>query len=67
MQMIRGLVFGVVSVFPAFLTGLIVWFILGGRSGAPWETWMWGPCWILPGLIVGGIFLLGIRDEGDVE
>tara|TARA_Y100001970_G_scaffold294162_1_gene447754 strand:- start:27286 stop:27480 length:195 start_codon:yes stop_codon:yes gene_type:complete len=63
----RGLVFGFFSVLPAFLIGVIVYFILGGKSGDPWEDWMWGPCWILPGLIVGGTFLLGIRDEGDVE
>ncbi|DAC36420.1 MAG: hypothetical protein QF365_05195 [Candidatus Thalassarchaeaceae archaeon] len=67
MQMMRGLVFGVVSVLPAFFLGALAYFLLGGTSGAEWEHWMWGPCWVLPGLIVGGTFLFGIRDEEDVE
>lgn len=67
MQMMRGLVFGIVSVLPALIVGALAYFLLGGTSGAEWEDWMWGPCWVLPGLIVGGTFLFGIRDEGDVE
>ena len=65
MHLSLWLVFGFVSLLPAFLIAALAWFILGGTSGDDWETWMIGPCYLLPGLIVGGSLFLGLRDEGD--
>ncbi len=68
MQMMRGLVFGMVSVLPALFVGLFAYILMGGETEFPeWETLMYGPCYGIPFLIIGGSFLFGIRDEGDVE
>ena len=37
MQLTRGLVFGLVSLLPAFMAAALSWFILGGTSGDDWE------------------------------
>ena len=67
MQLTRGLVFALVSLLPAFMAAALSWFILGGTSGDDWESWMIGPCYLIPGLIVGGSLFLGLRDEGEVK
>ena len=28
---------------------------------------MYGPCYLVPGLIVGGSLYLGLRDEGEIN
>jgi len=68
MRVMRGLVFGAVSVLPAFFVGMVVYVLIGGDTDFPeWDTWMYGPCYLLPALIVGGSLLLGLRDEEDAQ
>ena len=68
MRVMRGLVFGTVSVLPALFVGMVSYVLIGGDTTFPeWETWMYGPCYLLPGLIVGGSLLLGLRDEEDAQ
>ncbi|HJL64480.1 MAG TPA: hypothetical protein QGF70_02730 [Candidatus Thalassarchaeaceae archaeon] len=68
MQMMRGLVFGAVSVIPALFAGLFAYILMGGETEFPeWEAWMYGPCYGVPFLIISASFLFGIRDEEDVE
>ena len=67
MQLTRGLVFGLVSLLHAFMAAAVSGFILGGTAGEAWENWMIGPCYLIPGLIVGGSLFLGLRDEGEVK
>ena len=68
MRVMRGLVFGAVSVLPAFFVGMVTYVLIGGETAFPeWEAWMYGPCYLLPGLIVGGSLLLGLRDEEDAQ
>ena len=67
MRLMRGLVFGMVSLLPALFAGIAAYFLLGGSGGDDWETWMYGPCYLIPGLIVGGSLFLGLRDEGEIK
>lgn len=68
MRVMRGLVFGAVSVLPALFFGMMAYVLMGGETSFPeWEVWMYGPCYGLPALIVGGSLLLGLRDEEDAE
>ena len=67
MRLMRGLVFGTVSLLPALFAGIAAYFVLGGTTGDEWETWMYGPCYLVPGLIVGGSLFLGLRDEGETK
>ena len=67
MRLMRGLVFGTVSLLPALFAGIAAYFVLGGTTGDEWETWMYGPCYLVPGLIVGGSLILGLRDEGEIK
>ena len=53
MRPMRGLVFGLVSLLPAFMAAALSWFILGGTSGDDWENWMYGPCYLIPGINCG--------------
>ena len=63
----RGLVFGTVSLLPALFAGIAAYFVLGGTTGDEWEAWMYGPCYLVPGLILGGSLFLGLRDEGEIK
>lgn len=67
MRPMRGLVFGTVSLLPALFAGILAYFVFGGSAGDEWETWMYGPCYLVPGLIVGGSLYLGLRDEGEIK
>ena len=68
MRVMRGVVFGAVSVLPALFAGMVAYVLIGGDTDFPeWETWMYGPCYLLPALIVGGSLLLGLRDEEDAQ
>tara|TARA_X000000368_G_scaffold53331_1_gene37948 strand:- start:3926 stop:4123 length:198 start_codon:yes stop_codon:yes gene_type:complete len=63
----RGLVFATVSLLPALFAGIAAYFLLGGSAGEDWDTWMYGPCYLIPGLIVGGSLIMGLREEGEIQ
>ena len=65
MRLMRGLVFGTFSLLPALFAGIAAYFLLGGTTGEEWETWMYGPSYLIPGLIIGSSLFLGLREEGD--
>ena len=67
MRLMRGLVFGGVSLLPALFAGIAAYFLLGGSAGEDWDTWMYGPCYLIPGLIVGVSLFLGLREEGEIQ
>ena len=60
----RGLVFGLVSFLPAFMLGAFAYIVLGGETqNVTNEDFLVGPCYLIPGLIVGGSLFLGLRSE----
>ena len=65
--MMRATVFAAIAIFPAVLLALFAYLLLGGSSeSSVWETWMYGPCYGVPGLCILGAFILGFReDRGD--
>ena len=65
--MMRATVFAAIAIFPAVLLALFAYLLLGGSSeSTEWETWMYGPCYGVPGLCFLGAFILGLReDRGD--
>ena len=68
MRLMRGLVFGLVSLLPAFMLGAFAYIVLGGEIQTPSsEDFMFGPCYLIPGLIVGGSLFLGLRDEWEIK
>jgi hypothetical protein len=68
MQKMRAVVFGAVSIFPALFIGMMVYVLLGGETEFPeWEIWMYGPCYLLPSLIVVGSFLIGLSEQEDAQ
>jgi len=56
-----------VSLLPALFAGIAAYFLLGGSAGEDWDTWMYGPCYLIPGLIVGGSLFLGLQEEGEIQ
>ncbi len=68
MQLMRGLVFALVSFLPAFMLGAFAYIVLGGETqNVTNEDFLVGPCYLIPGLIVGGSLFLGLRDEGEIK
>ena len=68
MRLMRGLVFGLVSLLPAFMLGAFAYIVLGGEIQTQSSyDFMFAPCYLIPGLIVGGSLFLGLRDEGEVK
>ena len=68
MRLMRGLVFGLVSLLPAFmLRHLHTLSFLVVHLDVTNEDFLFGPCYLIPGLIVGGSLFLGLRDEGEVK
>ena len=69
MQLMRGMVFGLVSLLPAFMLGTFAYILMGGNwsQDVTNEDFLVGPCYLIPGLIVGGSLFLGLRDEGEVK
>ena len=68
MRLMRGLVCGLVSLLPAFMLGAFAYIVLGGEIQTPSsDDFMFGPCYLIPGLIVGGSLFLGLRDEGEIK
>ena len=64
--MMRATVFAAIAIFPAVLLALFAYLLLGGSSeSSEWETWMYGPCYGVPGLCLAAAFALGLR--GDTE
>ena len=65
--MMRATVFAAIAIFPAVLLALFAYLLLGGSSeSSECETWMYGPCYGVPGLCILGAFILGLReDRGD--
>ena len=65
--MMRATGFAAIAIFPAVLLALFAYLLLGGSSeSSEWETWMYGPCYGVPGLCILGAFILGLReDRGD--
>jgi hypothetical protein len=47
---------------------MMVYVLLGGETEFPeWEVWMYGPCYLLPSLIVVGSFLIGLSEQEDAQ
>ena len=68
MQLMRGIVFGLVSLLPAFMLGAFAYIVMGGETqDVTNEDFLLGPCYLVPGLIVGGSLFLGLRDEGEIK
>ena len=68
MQVMRGLVFGLVSFLPAFMLGAFAYIVMGGETqNVTNEDFLVGPCYLIPGLIMGGSLFLGLRDEGEIK
>ena len=68
MRLMRGLVFCLVSLLPAFMLGAFAYIVMGGETqDVTNEDFLLGPCYLVPGLIVGGSLFLGLRDEGEVK
>ena len=65
--MMRATVFAAIAIFPAVLLALFAYLLLGGSSeSSEWETWMYAPCYGVPGLCILGAFILGLREaRGD--
>ena len=65
--MMRATVFAAIAIFPAVLLALFAYLLRGGSSeSSEWETWMYGPCYGVPGLCILGACILGLReDRGD--
>ena len=64
----RGLLFGLVSFLPSFMLGAFAYIVLGGETqNVTNEDFLVGPCYLIPGLIVGGSLFLGLRDEGEIK
>ena len=60
--------FGLVSFLPAFMLGAFSYIVLGGETqNVTNEDFLVGPCYLIPGLIVGGSLFLGLRDEGEIK
>ena len=60
--------FGLVSFLPAFMLGAFAYIVLGGETqNVTNEDFLVGPCYLIPGLIVGGSLFLGLRDEGEIK
>ena len=61
--------FGLVSLLPAFMLGTVAYILMGGNfsQDVTNEDFLVGPCYLIPGLIVGGSLFLGIRDEGEIK
>jgi hypothetical protein len=62
----RGVVFAGVSFLPSILVGLFAFMIMGGPN-QEWATWMWLPCYIVPGGLIGAAGLYGWKSSPDVE
>ena len=64
MRLMRAMVFAVIAVFPAVILALFAYLLLGGSSeSTEWETWMYGPCYGVPGLCIAAAFALGLRED----
>ena len=62
MRLMRATVFAAVAVIPSILLALAAYLMLGGPSqSTEWETWMYGPCYGVPGLCSAAAFVLGRR------
>ena len=61
--------FGLVSLLPAFMLGTVAYILMGGNfsQDVTNEDFLVGPCYLIPGLIVGGSLILGLRDEGEIK
>ena len=64
MRLMRATDFAAIAGFPAGLLALVAYLLLGGSSeSSEWETWMYGPCYGVPGLCILGAFILGLRED----
>ena len=64
MRLMRATVFAAVAVIPSILLALAAYLMLGGPSqSTEWETWMYGPCYGVPGLCLAASFALGLRED----
>lgn len=64
MRLMRATVFAAIAVFPGLLLALFAYLLLGGPAeSSEWETWMYAPCYGVPGVCVLGAFVLGLRED----
>tara|TARA_B110000014_G_C19639472_1_gene337109 strand:+ start:125 stop:328 length:204 start_codon:yes stop_codon:yes gene_type:complete len=64
MRLMRAIVFAAIAIFPGILLALFAYLLLGGPSeSTEWETWMYGPCYGVPGLCVLGAFIIGLKED----
>ena len=64
MRLMRAIVFAVIAIFPGLLLALFAYLLLGGPPVInERKTWMYGPCYGVPGLCVLGAFILGLRED----
>lgn len=50
MRTLRALVIGFLSALAGMIVGFVVYMLGGAPEGADaWQTWMWIPCYIIPG------------------
>jgi hypothetical protein len=64
MRLMRAIVFAAIAIFPGLLLALFAYLLLGGPAeSTEWETWMYGPCYGVPGLCVLCAFILGLRED----
>ena len=50
------------------MLGAFAYIVMGGETqNVTNEDFLLGPCYLVPGLIVGGSLILGLRDEGEIK
>ena len=64
MGVARAVVFAGVSFLPAILVGIVDLMAMGG-PGQDGATWMWLPCYNVPGTLIGAAGMYGWKTSAD--
>ena len=66
MGVARAIAFSVAAFLPAILVGIISFWVMGGAD-QEWASWMWLPCYIVPGGLVIAAGTYGWKTDVDIE
>ncbi|MAR41639.1 MAG: hypothetical protein CMB58_002645 [Methanobacteriota archaeon] len=68
MGLMRGLILAAIALLPGVFLGLLAYIIMGGNTNSTESSdFMFLPCYGVPLLFTGAAFILGMRDDPEVE
>jgi len=68
MGVMRGLILAAIAFLPAVFLGLLAYIVMGGETNSTNSSdFMFLPCYGVPLLFIGAAFILGMREDAEVE